>query len=153
MFDSFCVTVIRNFGRNLKRGERNRKKHDGTGEESVEYLVEWLSSEDVHESEQLTLSADGLPCVLEFMHYFNILYTAKELPLEKNTIPIAANGECLVNVSIESKHPVLCYARYNPQTIMDWKTINEVTLPSRAKLFKDSVCYASTQGLYFRSQR
>ncbi len=73
LFDSFCVTVIRNFGRNLKQGERNRKKHDGTGEESVEYLVELLSSEDVHESEQLTLSADGLPCVLESDLLYNAL--------------------------------------------------------------------------------
>lgn len=51
MFDSFCVTVIRNCSRNLKRAAKNRKKHDGTGEESVEYLVELLSYEDVHKSE------------------------------------------------------------------------------------------------------
>jgi hypothetical protein len=85
----------------------------------------------------------------QFMHYFNILYDTSELPMEKNTIPVAANGECLVNVSIDSRHPVLAYARYNPQTIMNWRTISGLTLPSRAKLFKDSVCYASTQGLWF----
>lgn len=43
MFDSFCVTVIRNFSRNLKRAAENRRKHDGTGEEPVEYLIELLS--------------------------------------------------------------------------------------------------------------
>ena len=30
MFDSFCVTVIRNAGRNLKRAAENRKKYDAT---------------------------------------------------------------------------------------------------------------------------
>ena len=43
MFDSFCVTVIRNFSGNLKRAAENRRKHDGTGEEPVEYLIELLS--------------------------------------------------------------------------------------------------------------
>lgn len=46
MFESFCVTAIRNFGRNLKRAMKNRQKHDGTGEESVEYLIGLLSAED-----------------------------------------------------------------------------------------------------------
>ena len=43
MFDSFCVTVIRNFSGNLKRAAENRRKQDGTGEEPVEYLIELLS--------------------------------------------------------------------------------------------------------------
>lgn len=43
IFDSFCVTVIRNFSGNLKRAAENRRKHDGTGEEPVEYLIELLS--------------------------------------------------------------------------------------------------------------
>ena len=84
-----------------------------------------------------------------YMRYFNMLSAGTVLPLEKNTIPVAANGECLVNVSIESRHPVFAYARYNPQTVMDWRTIDGLTLPSRANLFKDSVCYAVTQGLWF----
>ena len=65
MFDSFCVTVIRNFSRNLKRAAENRRKHDGTGEEPVEYLIELLSYEDIYKAEQLVLSADGLSCVVE----------------------------------------------------------------------------------------
>ena len=65
MFDSFCVTVIRNFSRNLKRAAENRQKHDGTGEEPVEYLIESLSHEEVYKAEQLVLSADGLSCVVE----------------------------------------------------------------------------------------
>lgn len=65
MFDSFCVTVIRNFGRNLKRASESRRKHDDTGEESVEYLIELLIHEDVYEAEQLVLYADGLTCVVE----------------------------------------------------------------------------------------
>lgn len=43
MFDSFCVTVIRNFSGNLKRAAENRRKQDCTGEEPVEYLIELLS--------------------------------------------------------------------------------------------------------------
>ena len=85
----------------------------------------------------------------QYMLFFDILGTGKVLPMEKNTIPIAANGECLVNVSIEAKHPVFYFARYNPQTVMNKRTITGITLPSRAKLFKESVCYASTQGLWF----
>ena len=65
MFDSFCVTVIRNYSRNLKRAAENRKKYDATGDEAVEYLIELLTHEDVYEAEQLVLDADGYPCVVE----------------------------------------------------------------------------------------
>ena len=84
----------------------------------------------------------------QYMLFFDILGSGKLLTLEKSTIPIVANGECLVNVSIEAKHPMFYFARYNPQTVMNKPTITNVTLPSRAKLFKESVCYASTQGLW-----
>ena len=40
MFDSFCKTVIRNCGRNLKRAKRNADKHS-IGE-PVEFLLELL---------------------------------------------------------------------------------------------------------------
>ena len=85
----------------------------------------------------------------QYMLFYDILCSGKVLPMEKNTIPIAANGECLINVSIEDKHPAFFFARYNPQTVMNKRTITDVTLPSRAKLSKESVCYASTQGLWF----
>lgn len=65
MFDSFCVTVIRNYSRNLKRAVENRKKYDATGDESVEYLIELLAHEDVYEAEQLVFYVDGYPCVVE----------------------------------------------------------------------------------------
>lgn len=65
MFDSFCVTVIRNCSRNLKRAAENRKKYDATGDEAVEYLIELLTHEDVYEAEQLVFYADGCPCVVE----------------------------------------------------------------------------------------
>lgn len=65
MFDSFCVTVIRNCSRNLKRAAENRKKYDATGDEAVEYLIELLAHEDVYEAEQLVFYADGYPCVVE----------------------------------------------------------------------------------------
>ncbi len=95
------------------------------------------------------LKARGETTDEQYMLFHNILSSGTILPMEKNTIPIAANGECLINASIDSRHPVLDYARYNPRTIMNRRIVQEVTLPSRAKLFKDSVCYASTQGLWF----
>lgn len=85
----------------------------------------------------------------QYMLFYDIICSGQVLPIEKNTIPIAANGECLINVSIEEKHPAFFVARYNPQTVMSKRTITDVSLPSRAKLFKESVCYASTQGLWF----
>lgn len=73
MFESFCVATIRNYSRNLKRAMKNRQKHDGTGEESVEYLISLLSSEDRYASEQFVLDVDGLPCVLENELLYNAL--------------------------------------------------------------------------------
>ena len=73
MFESFCITAIRNYSRNLKRAMKNRQKHDGTGEESVEYLIGLLSSEDRYASEQFVLDVDGLPCVLENELLYNAL--------------------------------------------------------------------------------
>lgn len=74
MFESFCVTTIHNFGRNLKRARKNRRKHDGTGEEPVEYLIDQLSNEDVYAVEQLILNVDGLPpCSVESELLYNAL--------------------------------------------------------------------------------
>lgn len=78
MFESFCVAAIRNFSRNLRRAAKNRQKHDGTGEESVEYLIGLLSSEDVYASEQFVLDADGLPCALESELLYNALLTLSD---------------------------------------------------------------------------
>lgn len=73
MFESFCVATIRNYSRNLKRAMKNRQKHDGTGEESVEYLIGLLSSEDRYASEQFVLDLDGLSCALESELLYNAL--------------------------------------------------------------------------------
>ena len=73
MFESFCITAIRNYSRNLKRAMKNRQKHDGTGKEPVEYLAGPLSTEDKYASEQFVLDVDGLPCVLENELLYNAL--------------------------------------------------------------------------------
>ena len=73
MFESVCVTAIRNFGRNLQSAMKNRQKHDGTGEEAVEYLIGLLSAEDRYSSEQFVLDVDGLPCTLENEFLYNAL--------------------------------------------------------------------------------
>ncbi len=79
------------------------------------------------------LKVDGDETNELYMLFHNILCSGTILPMEKNTIPIAANGECLINASVDNRHPVIYYARYNPQTIMNRRTIEEVTLPSRAR--------------------
>ena len=73
MFESFCITSIRNFGRNLDRAAKNRQKHDSTGEESVEYLLGLLSTEDEYTADKFVLEVDGLPCVLENELLYNAL--------------------------------------------------------------------------------
>ncbi len=78
MFESFCVTAIRNYSRNLKRAMKNRQKHDATGGESVEYLIGLLSSEDRYASEQFVLAVDGLPCVLENELLYNALQSLSD---------------------------------------------------------------------------
>jgi len=110
MFDSFCVTVIRNCSRNLKRAAKNRKKHDGTGEESVEYLLELLSYEDVHKSEQLSLSADGLPCVLES----DLLYDAlQSLPDRERQVVLLGFWHDCKDGEISKKLEVTVRTVYN----------------------------------------
>jgi len=89
MFDSFCVTVIRNFGRNLKRAAENRRKHDGTGEEPVEYLIELLSHEDKYEAEQLVLTVDGFPCVVEDEILYKALLSLTDN--QRKLTPFSAN--------------------------------------------------------------
>ncbi len=49
MFDSFSKTVPRNFSRNLKREKDNAAKH--YSEESVDYLLTFLSCEDRYPSD------------------------------------------------------------------------------------------------------
>ena len=84
MFESFCITAIRNYSRNLKRAMKNRQKHDGTGKESVEYLAGSLSTEDKYASEQFVLDVDGLPCVLENELLYNALQSLPDQ--ERRTI-------------------------------------------------------------------
>lgn len=78
MFESFCITVIRNFSRNLKRAMKNRQKHDGAGKEPVEYFAGLLSTEDRYASEQFVLTVDGLPCVLENELLYNALQSLSD---------------------------------------------------------------------------
>ena len=84
MFESFCITAIRNYSRNLKRAMKNRQKHDGTGKESVEYLAGSLSTEDKYASEQFVLDVDGLPCVLKNELLYNALQSLPDQ--ERRTI-------------------------------------------------------------------
>lgn len=69
--------------------------------------------------------------------------------ISKNILPVCGNSECLFDISITSRHPVIYYANYDLNTGVTKKTIAAVSLPSRSKLFKESVVYATAQGLWF----
>lgn len=76
--------------------------------------------------------------------------TIKSFPtFNKNTLPVCANNECLINVEIVSRNLVITYLNYNIDPEIKQKTVEAVSIPSRAKLFKDSVVYANAQGLWF----
>lgn len=110
MFDSFCVTVIRNFGRNLKRTAENKKKHDYTGDEPVEYLIELLHHEDIYEAEQLVLSVGGLSCVLED----ELLYKALlSLPEKQRSVILYDFWGGLMDREISEKLEVSVRTVYN----------------------------------------
>lgn len=64
-----------------------------------------------------------------------------------NVLPIAARDEYLYRATIENRKLTIDYGTYNPKSVFDWKTI-DVLLPSGARLFKESVCYASAPGLW-----
>lgn len=68
---------------------------------------------------------------------------------DKNSMPVCANGECLLNMSIKSRKPVLYIANYNENEGIQTRTVDAVSLPSRSKVFKESVVYATAQGLWF----
>lgn len=69
--------------------------------------------------------------------------------INRNIAPVCGNGECLFDVWIEQRQPVIYYANYNLNVGVAQKTIDSVSLPSRSKLFKESVVYATAQGLWF----
>lgn len=67
----------------------------------------------------------------------------------KNTIPVCSPTECLLNVEITSRKPVIRYSVFGSSVPFGIKTAEEVSLPSRSRLFKESVVYATAQGLWF----
>ncbi len=112
MFESFCVTAIRNYSRNLKRAMKNRQKHDSTGKESVEYLIGLLSSEDRYASEQFVLDVDGLPCVLENELLYNALLS---LPDQERRVILYDFWYDCKDREISKKLEVTVLTVYNPR--------------------------------------
>lgn len=110
MFDSFCVTVIRNFGRNLKRAAENRKKHDSTGEGVAEHLIERLRYEDIYEVEQLLIFSDGLSCVVKDERLYEVLLS---LPNRQRSVIIYNFWGELTDREISKKLEVSVRTVYN----------------------------------------
>ncbi len=76
MFDSFSKTVAKNFCRNLKRAKANRGKH--FSEEPVDYILDLLSHEDRHPSDDFVLYADELSCVVHSETLYKALRSLPE---------------------------------------------------------------------------
>lgn len=76
MFDSFSKTVAKNFCRNLKRAKGNREKH--FSEEPVDYILDLLSHEDRHPSDDFVLYADELFCVVHSETLYKALRSLPE---------------------------------------------------------------------------
>ncbi len=75
-------------------------------------------------------------------------FSGIDIGLPQNIIPIAGNNEYLWCIELENKNAVIYYGKYNPKTAFDWETI-PLALPSRARLFKESVVYNGAQGIWF----
>ena len=71
IFDSVCKIVIRNFSRNLKRAAANQRKHFSTGSISVQQLLNSLTIEDEHPSDQYVIYVENYLCVIknEILYY------------------------------------------------------------------------------------
>lgn len=76
MFDSFSKTVAKNFCRNLKRAKENREKH--FSEEPIDYILDLLSHEDRHPSDNFVLYADELSCVVHSETLYKALRSLPE---------------------------------------------------------------------------
>lgn len=75
--------------------------------------------------------------------------TAGSSQIKRNIAPVCGNGECLFDIWVEQRHPVIYFANYDLNAGMTTRTIDAVSLPSRSKVFKESVVYATAQGLWF----
>lgn len=69
--------------------------------------------------------------------------------IKRNIIPVCGNGECLFDIWVEQSHPIIYFANYELNAGMTTRTVDAVSLPSRSKAFKESVVYATAQGLWF----
>ncbi len=63
---------------------------------------------------------------------------------------VAANNRYLYRCFVQGRRLVVRAGKYNPMTLFsDKDTQPGLTLPSRAQVFPDSVCYAAGQGVWF----
>lgn len=84
--------------------------------------------------------------IKENIYYQKFVESTATPPL--NIIPAAGNGEYLLRAEIKNRKLEITHGRYNPQALFAWDTI-EITLPSRARIFKESTIYCDGQGLWF----
>lgn len=75
-------------------------------------------------------------------------YIAEDYTPQMITLPMGANYEYLYNVDLIDRKATLMHGRYNGGTLPEFRDIN-ITLPSRAVLFTDSVCYVAEQSMWF----
>jgi hypothetical protein len=66
----------------------------------------------------------------------------------RNVLPAAGGSQYIYRAKIEDRRLQYIAGRYEPRTVYDYYT-SHVLLPSRARLFQNSICYASAQGIWF----
>lgn len=72
----------------------------------------------------------------------------KASDIEKNILPVGANGEVMLRAAVSDGRLMIDYAGYSPRYAVNFRRVGP-TLPARAKLFRNSVVYAVIQGLWF----
>lgn len=80
--------------------------------------------------------------------YYQELFNTNNPDPPRNIIPVAGGGEYLYRAEISGRKLKYVAGKYSPRTIYEYKSAG-VTLPTRARLFKESVCYAQAQGIWF----
>lgn len=106
-----------------------------------------IITEGLNNAFQPYITNYGIPNDTELPPLWHEIFKASSNPA-LNIIPIAGGSEYIYRAKIENRKLHYISGRYNPKTVYEYHTA-DVQLPSRCRLFKESVCYASAQGLWF----
>lgn len=127
----------------IKSGFRFCHKNN---EELVYIIAE--SSESNYSNNRLKSSPSGEYTASTSVATSNKAMVAGDDPVSSTCI--AANNRYLYRCFVQNRKLIVRAGKYNPMTIFTRNdTQPSLTLPSRAQVFPDSVCYAAGQGVWF----